>query len=213
MGEPAGVLFLIDEDIVLLLGAETMAPHLRRAVIVVELDVEETLAVLAPDRRSIGVLDAVGMIAAAVPFAHEDGEIFRALDVGAPRYEAMIPGMFGAAEPEILAGLRKLVAVEHDLVRAAIARLAAEQLMLSALAEFTEIGVRPVRRGHAGIVFLDAAAHFRDQLFLQRFRCGRAGRRYGRSRLRDSFGCRCRAAWDRAAPPANSHPSARHNRH
>src|SRR5947209_179356 len=136
MGEPAGVLFLVDEYVGPLLRAETMPPYLRRAVIVVELDVEQTLAVLAPDSRAVGVLDPVGMIATAVPCAHEDREIFGALDVGAPCHEAMIPGMFGAAEPEILACLGDFVAVEHDFVGAAAARLAAEHFVLSALAKF-----------------------------------------------------------------------------
>jgi len=147
--------------------AEPVTPHLGRAVIVVELDIEQALAVLAPDRRAVGVLDAIRVLAAAVPFAHEDGEIFRSLNVRTPGRQAMVGRMPAAAEPEIVAGLRKFVAVEHDLVRAAISRLAAQHFMLSALAEFVEIGVRPVGRRYAGIVFLDAAAHLRDQLLLQ----------------------------------------------
>ena len=49
MGEPAGILLLVNQDIVGLLGAEAMAPHLHRAMIVVELDVEESCC----SRRSI----------------------------------------------------------------------------------------------------------------------------------------------------------------
>ena len=51
---------------------------------------------------------------------------------------------------------------------AAIARGAAEHLMLAALAEFAQIGERTIRRGHAGIVLLDPPAHLRDQRLLQR---------------------------------------------
>jgi hypothetical protein len=42
--------------------------------------------------------------------------------------------------------------------------------MLAALAEFPQISIRAIRRRDAGIVFLDAAAHFRNQLGLQRRR-------------------------------------------
>jgi len=39
--------------------------------------------------------------------------------------------------------------------------------MLPALAKFPQIGKWTVRRRHAGIIFLDPAAHLRDQLLLQ----------------------------------------------
>ena len=44
MGEPAGILLFIDQDVVGLLGAEPVTPDLHRAMIVVELDVEEAVA-------------------------------------------------------------------------------------------------------------------------------------------------------------------------
>lgn len=72
-----------------------------------------------------------------------------------------------AAEPEIVVLGGKLVAVENDLALAAMARHAAELFVLAALAEFSEIGVSPVRRRYAGIIFLDPPAHLRDQLLLQ----------------------------------------------
>ena len=62
---------------------------------------------------------------------------------------------------------REFVAVEDDLGLAAVARHAAEHFVLAALAEFAEIGVRAIGRGHAGIVFLDPPAHFLDQRLLQ----------------------------------------------
>ncbi len=71
------------------------------------------------------------------------------------------------AELEVFVTGRQRVAIEHDLDFAAITRRAAEQLMLSALAEFSQIGKRSIRRRHAGIVFLDPPAHFRNQLLLQ----------------------------------------------
>src|SRR5262245_43004945 len=76
--------------------------------------------------------------------------------------------MPAATEPEIFARLRQLVAVERDLLPAAVAWHAAEQFVLTALAEFAEVSVRSIRRRHAGIVFLDASAHFLDELLLQR---------------------------------------------
>jgi len=39
--------------------------------------------------------------------------------------------------------------------------------MLAAVAEFAQIRIRTVRRRHAGIVFLDPPAHFRNQRLLQ----------------------------------------------
>ena len=115
MGEPAGILFLIDQHIVGLLGAEAMTPDLHRAVVVVELDVEEALAVGAPHHRAVGFLDEVVEVLAASPVAHANGEIFRALDVGAPGLEPVIRRMPRAAELEIFLLRCELVAVEHDL--------------------------------------------------------------------------------------------------
>ena len=146
MGEPAGILLFIDQHIVGLLGAEAMAPDLHRAMVVVELDVEEALAVGAPHHRAVGFLDEVVEVLAAFPVAHADGKIFRALDVGAPGLEPVIRRMPRAAELEIFFVRRELVAVEHDPDFAAVARHAAEHFMLAALAEFAQIGVRAVRR-------------------------------------------------------------------
>ena len=72
-----------------------------------------------------------------------------------------------AAEFEVVVGGRKLVAIQDDLDLAAVARRAAEHFVLAALAEFAQIGERAIRRRHAGIVFLDPAAHFRNQRLLQ----------------------------------------------
>ena len=185
MGEPAGILFLIDQHVVRLPGAEAMTPDLHRAVIVVELDVEEALAVGAPHHRAVGLLDEVVEVFAACPVAHPDRKIFRALDVGAPGLEPVIRRMPRAAELEIFLFFRERVAVEHDLDFAAVARHAAEHFMLAALAEFPQIGKGAIRRRHAGIVLLDPPAHFRDQLLLQARRCGRAGSRCRRFRPRD----------------------------
>src|SRR2546430_17117857 len=100
MGEPAGILFFINENIVRLLGAEPMPPDLHRAVIVVELDVEKTLAVLAPDHAAIGFLDEIVKILSACPVADPNRKIFRSLCVGAPAGQSVIRGMPAATELE-----------------------------------------------------------------------------------------------------------------
>jgi hypothetical protein len=73
-----------------------------------------------------------------------------------------------AAELEIFVGYGEFVAIENDLGIAALARAASEQFVLPALTELAQVSVDAVGRGHAGIVFLDAPAHFLDQPLLQR---------------------------------------------
>ena len=167
MGEPAGILLFIDKRIVSLFRAKPMPPHLHRTVVVVELDIEEAVAVLAPDDPAVGLFDQVVTIRPGAPVAYADREILGTLGVGAPPLQLVIRRMPRAAELEVLMVLGQLVAIEHDFYIAAIARRAPEQFMLSAFAEFSQIGERAVRRGHAGIVFLDSPAHFRNQLLLQ----------------------------------------------
>src|SRR5262249_3550777 len=152
MGEPAGILLLIDQHVVGLLGAEAMAPHLHRAVIVVELDVEETLAIGRPDDGAVGFLDDIIKLVPRIPFAHADRKIFGALGVGAPGDEPVVSGVTRAAETEIFVILRERIAIERDAFLSAVARLAAEHFVLATLAIPAEIGERAVRRRDAGIV-------------------------------------------------------------
>ena len=79
----------------------------------------------------------------------------------------MVRRVPAAAELEVFVAGGKRVAIEHDMRIAAVARHAAVHFMLSALAEFAQIRIGTVRRRHAGIVLLDPAAHFLDQLLLQ----------------------------------------------
>ena len=167
MGEPAGILFLVDQDVVRLRRAEAMPPDLHWAMIVVEFDVEESLGIGAPHHAAVGFLDKVGAIGARRPVAHPNRKIFRAFDIRAPGLQPVVRRVPRAAELEVVMIRRELVAVENDLGLAAVARHAAEQFVLPAFAELAHIGERPVRRRHAGIVFLDAAAHFRHQRLLQ----------------------------------------------
>jgi hypothetical protein len=125
MGEPAGVLLLIDQDVVGLLGSQPVPPHLHRAVIVVELHIEEALAIRGPDDAAVGLLDDVVKILARRPVAHADREIFRALGIGAPGLQLVIVRVPAAAELEIFVVLGERIAVEHDVAVAAVARHAA----------------------------------------------------------------------------------------
>src|SRR4029077_7923449 len=59
MGEPAGILLLVNQDIVGLLRAQSMPPYLHRAMVVVELDVEEAFRIQAPHHAAIGLLDEI----------------------------------------------------------------------------------------------------------------------------------------------------------
>src|SRR3974377_2258056 len=99
--EPARIFFLVNQDIFGLPGPEAMAPDLHRTVIVVELDVKERALIRAPHHRAVGFLDDIVEVFFGRPVAHADREIFRALDVGAPRLKSVIGRMPGTAEPEI----------------------------------------------------------------------------------------------------------------
>src|SRR5260370_15265370 len=155
MGEPAGIMLLINQHVVGLFGAQAMTPDLHRAMIVVEPDVEEALCVRAPDHAAVGLLDEVVEVGTIGPVAHANGKIFGAFGVGAPGMQPVIRRMARAAELEVVVAGRKLVAIEHDCRLAAIAWAAAEQFVLPTLAELAHIAVRSVRRGDAGIVLLD----------------------------------------------------------
>src|ERR1700676_3000433 len=121
MGEPSGIRLFIDQDVVGLRRAKLMAPDLHRPVVVVELDIKETLAVRAPPHRAVGLLDQIAEVGPGRPVAHADGKIFRALDVGAPGLKPVIRRMPRAAELEVFMLRRKLIAIEDDLGLAALA--------------------------------------------------------------------------------------------
>src|SRR5262249_23010551 len=98
MGEPAGILLLIDKNVFGLRRAEAMPPHLHGPMIVVELDVEEALAVLAPDNRAVGFLDETVEILAGLPVAHTHAKIFRARGVRAPGVQPVVRRVATATE-------------------------------------------------------------------------------------------------------------------
>src|SRR5579871_5414960 len=128
VGEPAGVFFFVDEEIVRLLGAEAMTPDLQRAVVLIELYIEEGAGVAVPHHAAIGLLDEVVEILPGCPITNPNGEIFRTLGVSAPGLKPMIGRMPRAAELEIFMRGSELIAVKDDLGVAAVARSASEQL-------------------------------------------------------------------------------------
>ena len=165
--EPPGVGLLINERVVGLFRAELMQPDLHRAMVVIELDVEERPGIQRPHHAAIGLLDQIGAVLERRPVAHPDREIFRAFDVRAPGLQRVIRRMPGTAELEVFVAGCELVAIEDDGRFAAVARGSAVLFVLAALAEFPQVGIRPVLGRHAGIVLLDAGAHFLDQRLLQ----------------------------------------------
>src|SRR5580692_2813344 len=122
MREPAGVLFLVDQDIVGLSCPQTVKPNLHGSMIVIEFDVKERGRVRAPHHPALGFFNEIGEILACGPIAYAYRKIFRALDVGAPCLEPVIGRMTRTTEFEVLMTGGKLIAVENDLGFAAIAR-------------------------------------------------------------------------------------------
>ncbi len=170
--EPAGIAFLIDQRVVGLRSAEDMAIDLHRAVIVVEPDVKERFRVRRPDNAPIGFLDDVSAVDSRLPVANADTEVFGAANIRAPCLQLVIGGMARFAEFEVFGLLRQFIAVDDEVRRAGclmkvLTRHAADLLMLAAFAILVEISKRPIRRGNAGVIFLDTCAHFRDELLLK----------------------------------------------
>src|SRR5438045_2299922 len=84
------VLFLIDDRIAFRGGAEDVAQHLERAMIVIEERVEEAPAIGRPDRGAGCAVHFVRKIAAAREVANMDAVELRTLVVERPRGEPMI---------------------------------------------------------------------------------------------------------------------------
>jgi hypothetical protein len=69
MGEPAGIVLFINRTSSACVVPRAMTPDLHRAVVVVELYVEEALAVGSPHHRAVGLLDDVVEVCAGFPVA------------------------------------------------------------------------------------------------------------------------------------------------
>ena len=179
--EPAGILFLEDQFVLLDRGAETMAIDLERAVPLVEPDVPEAPSVGRPDGRAGCARDLVRQIRAGFEVPHPDGVELRALVVGAPGEQRVVRRGAPVAELEKGVAFRQSVAVEQCALRFRLrsAGPADDQRVLAALAIADGVFVRAVRRGRRRIIFLDAAAHFADELRLKRLERTQQRRRIG----------------------------------
>ena len=70
MDEPARVLFLVNQNVIRLRCAQAMTPDLHRAMVIIELDVKEAVAVQAPHHAAVGLFDDVVAVGQARPVAH-----------------------------------------------------------------------------------------------------------------------------------------------
>src|SRR5262245_59279878 len=185
-GEPAAVLLFVDEDVVALGAAQPMAVDPERPVVLVDAHVEEERRVEPPDDAAAGLLDDIRKVLAGLPAANANGVVLRAAAVRTPGFEPMVRRMPRAAELEVRRAFGQLIAVEERRALAAVARPTTDQRLLAAFAIARQVGERPVRLRHAGIVLFDAPAHFGDQRLLQR----RAGpeHRFGMAVLRLQIG-------------------------
>ena len=176
-------------------------------MVAIEPHVIEGGRVARPHHRSGRIRHDVGEIGAGCEIADAHGEELRAGFVGRPGEQAMVGRMAGCRRDgnrpcRVRAHRRRAGSARRSPDRCA----AADQRMLPALAIAHGIGIRPVGRRHAGIVFLDAAPHLGEQQLLQRRRFGQRLRPHRRSRLPGRRGSPGRAWRDRASPPASSRP-------
>ena len=148
-------------------------------VILVELDIIEAGGIVEPHAPPDVCRHLVRQVGAVLEVSNADREVFRAFDVGAPGYQAMVGRMIRSAEIEEGLAFGLLVAVEHDGLRSAVPGLPADERVLAALTVAGEIGEGPVGLGNGGIVLLDAPAHLRDEAGLKLFRSGEGCFRIG----------------------------------
>src|SRR5205085_11479205 len=72
MREPAGIVFLVNQNIIGLRHAQAVTPDLHGAMVIVELDVKEAFAIRAPYHGAVSLLDQVVKVGAIGPVAHAD---------------------------------------------------------------------------------------------------------------------------------------------
>ena len=95
---------LVHEHVVVLGGAEDVAPHLERAHLLVGLDVHQRRAVGGPgDAAPRGVVQLVGQVGAAVQIADAHRVALAAVAVRAPRQQVVIRADLERGHREVLA--------------------------------------------------------------------------------------------------------------
>ncbi len=146
---------------------------------VVDEDIEQALAVAGPFERAVVVGDA---LIDELPGRRLDN-VHRielgALGIDRIGDQAVVRAVRDARNAEVGVRLGERVAVDQHLLLAARPRHAAEQRMLTARHVARVIGKPTVRRGHRGVVFLDAPLHLGEQALLQRVGVGHHRRGMG----------------------------------
>ncbi len=160
------------DDGILPVRADGMAQDLARAVLVVEPDVEQRPTVRRPFEVSVIVGDVGIDDGAGRGLDDVNGAEFRALCIDGISDEPVVGAVRDIGNAEIGMVLGECVAVDQNLLIAAVAREPAEQGMLTARHEARVVGERAVRRRHRGIVFLDTFLHLGEELLLQLFGVG-----------------------------------------
>ena len=89
-GEHAGILFLVDENVVRLRRSQNMPIGLQRAVVVVLDRVEEALAIRRPHGATRGVLQDVAVVDTRRHIAHAQFVELRAIAIERPRREIVV---------------------------------------------------------------------------------------------------------------------------
>src|SRR5690606_21313465 len=97
-----GILFLIDDRVRRLLGADLVATDAVGAVIVIIFGIVDRAAVIGPDIGAGGFPDHLAAVLAGGEIAQHDVVIFRAGPVGGPGENAVGRVMAGAGKAEIL---------------------------------------------------------------------------------------------------------------
>jgi hypothetical protein len=134
VNEPGRVFFLEHQMVGGGVAADAMQEHLGGAEVLVHPRVEKAARIAHPDDGPVGILDDIGAIFAGRQVAPGNIVQFVAVVVAAPGEKAMVGRVQGLVEAEESLALGLPVAVEQNLLGAALGRAAADQLMLAVLA-------------------------------------------------------------------------------
>ena len=155
--EEGAVGLLVDRAVVARGRAQDMGLDPEGAQVLVELDVEQGLAVGRPDHRAAGVGERVVEHPAAVDLLDGDGEALGAVGIGAVGQQGLVRADVEIAQGEVVVALGQRRLVEDQLLAVLPADRGAEPLaVLRALLEAPPVEVGAVLGRDRGIVFLEA---------------------------------------------------------
>lgn len=127
--------FFVDQPVVLRTVAKGMEQHLGRTVVGIEAGVEKSVISGIPHAAATGIRNPVGQIVAVGEIADAKRVEFGTLVVEGPQKLAVIGRMVDTAEAEIGLAFGLEIAVEQDLLVAAVARRAEITRLLAAKLE------------------------------------------------------------------------------